>query len=31
VREFIEKRLEIVSIAFLLLIVAGFLIARYVF
>jgi membrane protein YqaA with SNARE-associated domain len=31
VREFIEKRLEIVTISFLLLIVAGFLIARYAF
>jgi len=31
VREFIEKRLELVTVAFLLLIVAGFLIARYAF
>ncbi len=31
VRSFIEKRLEIVFVAFLALIVAGFLIARYVF
>ena len=30
VRDFIEKRLEIVSVVFLLLIVAGFVIARYV-
>jgi len=31
VRGFIEKRLEIVFIAFLVLVVAGFLVARYVF
>jgi membrane protein YqaA with SNARE-associated domain len=31
VREFIEKRLELVTIGFLLLVVAGFLIARYAF
>jgi membrane protein YqaA with SNARE-associated domain len=31
VREFIEKRLEIVFVAFLVLLVAGFLVTRYVF
>jgi membrane protein YqaA with SNARE-associated domain len=31
VREFIEKRLEMVTVGFLLLVVAGFLIARYAF
>jgi membrane protein YqaA with SNARE-associated domain len=31
VREFIEKRLELVTVGFLLLVVAGFLIARYAF